>query len=259
MAQIASSLKGTYFEILADIFKAEIDSIDTMLFLFYMSDVCDEKALYILAEQYDVLGYKGMDLCTTIEQKRELIKAAIELHKYKGTNYSIRKAMQSIGLNDLQIIEPDNGFLLCDGSVFCNGDYYCSGSKIAYGIDWATFSLIFDIGNDLALSEETIFKMVQMVNEYKPARSVVVGTEFESTITDTVNEQSDSMEIDLHTDDYPDSGPHFNDTISDHVQLCDGTIYCDGSVLCNGLSNYRDLIVRLMVTVADGTYYFVNV
>lgn len=66
--------------------------------LVYMIDEVDARALPILAEQFDVLGYKGMRLALTEADKRALIKKAIELHRYKGSVWAVREAMKAISL-----------------------------------------------------------------------------------------------------------------------------------------------------------------
>jgi phage tail P2-like protein len=51
------------------------------------------------------LGYKGWKLANTEDDKRSLIKKAIELHRYKGTVWAVKEAMKSIGFTDAVLIE----------------------------------------------------------------------------------------------------------------------------------------------------------
>ena len=49
-------------------------------------DQLSEEVLDILAYQFHIEGY---DLATTIEEKRNFIKKAIEMHRYKGTKWKL--------------------------------------------------------------------------------------------------------------------------------------------------------------------------
>ena len=51
-----------------------------------------------LAEQYHITGNEGWKFCKTDQDKRELIKNAINLHKYRGTKYAIIKALSLINI-----------------------------------------------------------------------------------------------------------------------------------------------------------------
>jgi phage tail P2-like protein len=65
-----------------------------------IDEIEDERLLDLLAWQFHIEGY---DQAQTIQEKRNLIKNAIELHRYKGTPYAIKKVFQAIGINaDLQ-------------------------------------------------------------------------------------------------------------------------------------------------------------
>ncbi len=56
----------------------------------------------------DLLGWQfhveGWELARSIEEKRELVEYAIELHRYKGTKYAVKKALSIFGLF-VEIIE----------------------------------------------------------------------------------------------------------------------------------------------------------
>ena len=59
----------------------------------------DSSALPHLAEQFHVLGNEGWLFANTEQEKRALIKNAIELHRYKGTKYSLEKVLEILNLN----------------------------------------------------------------------------------------------------------------------------------------------------------------
>src|ERR1700752_76083 len=73
--------------------------------LVYLIDTVDSDAIPYLAEQFDVLGYKGFRLANTETDQREIIKRSIELHRYKGTLWAVREALTSIGFGNAIIVE----------------------------------------------------------------------------------------------------------------------------------------------------------
>lgn len=73
------------FSILANIAAERFAQIDLTALLVYLVDIVDASALPSLAEQFHVQGLEGWLFAANEQEKRELIKQAIELHKYKGT------------------------------------------------------------------------------------------------------------------------------------------------------------------------------
>ena len=61
-----------------------------------IDEIEDEKLLDLLAWQFHIEGY---DQAQTIQEKRNLIKNAIELYRYKGTPYAIKKLFKALGLD----------------------------------------------------------------------------------------------------------------------------------------------------------------
>jgi P2-related tail formation protein len=69
-----------------------------------------------------VTGYRGWLLADTEAQKRELLKVAIELHRYAGTPFAIEKALQSVGFIGATIIENPVALFRYDGLFNYDGD-----------------------------------------------------------------------------------------------------------------------------------------
>src|SRR5438067_1619782 len=90
--------------------KAWFDDLRLEMLLVYIVDQVRSEALPILAAQFDVLGFKGWALCNTDDDRRALIKRAIELHRYKGTPWAIKESLKSIGFTNVRIEEhtPDH-------------------------------------------------------------------------------------------------------------------------------------------------------
>nr|BDD48302.1 hypothetical protein 7 [bacterium] len=78
---------------------SRFNSLDTARLLVYLVDNVDASALPHLAEQFHILGNEGWLYANTENEKRELIKNAIELHRYKGTKYALRKVLEILNLN----------------------------------------------------------------------------------------------------------------------------------------------------------------
>ena len=60
-----------------------------------IDEIEDESLLDLLAWQFHVEGY---ELAQTIEEKRNLVKNAIELHKNKGTKYAVEGVLRFLNL-----------------------------------------------------------------------------------------------------------------------------------------------------------------
>ncbi|BAQ65537.1 Tail protein I [Geminocystis sp. NIES-3709] len=82
----------------------------------------DSSVLIHLAEQFDVLGYKGWALADTEEKQRNLIKSAVSLHKKAGTPSAIKEALEAVGIEVNTIVE--NPCLLYDGFFYNGSEYY---------------------------------------------------------------------------------------------------------------------------------------
>jgi P2-related tail formation protein len=128
--------------------KQWIDQLKIEAVLVYLIDQVDPAALIVLAEQFDVLGYKGWKLATTDADRRALIKRAIELHKYKGTIWGVVEAMKSIGFTDAIILEHISGH-------------------------WANFKVQL-FNQSAPITPTSIAELRLMIEEYKNTRSNLV-------------------------------------------------------------------------------------
>ncbi|MGC6751651.1 phage tail protein I, partial [Escherichia coli] len=86
------------FSILANIAAERFAQLDLTALMVYLIDQVDASALPALAEQFHVQGLEGWLLTTDEREKRELIKQAIELHKYKGTIWAVRRVLEILSL-----------------------------------------------------------------------------------------------------------------------------------------------------------------
>ena len=74
-----------------------LGSIDCTPLLVYLIDTVPAPVLPYLAEQFHILGNEGWLLAINDGQKRSLIKAAIELHRHKGTRWAVEQVLVVLG------------------------------------------------------------------------------------------------------------------------------------------------------------------
>jgi hypothetical protein len=171
MMAVASIIEGVphlkAFETMAE---QRFASIDLSVVLMYYVSLAPAAALPYLAEQLDVLGWKGWLFATTEQQKRDLLRKAIELHKKKGTPWAIREALKSVGYLDADII-PQAG-VVHDGSI----DY--DGSETYAGGFWANFLVRVHVPQAYTPTIEDENIVTKIISEYKNERSYLTAIEW---------------------------------------------------------------------------------
>lgn len=172
----------------------ELDKI-----LVYLIDSVDASLLPLLAEQFDVLGYKGLRLATNEQEERQIIKRAIELKRFRGTLWAVKESLKAVGYGDCQIIEH------VEGNPF-------------------KFRVIVDIGTH-PVNVVEIADVVKMINEYKNARSHL------EDISYTLNFADD--EILISEDLNVSQASYDEDTL-----VAGGDFIHNGQNLRNGSRNY---------------------
>jgi len=146
------------------VIKDELATIDLTQLLVYMIDTVDAKALSFLGAQFDVLGYKGFRLAATDDDRRSILKRAIELHRYKGTDWAIKEALKSIGFADVVLLR---------------------------GYDhWAKFGILLTNEN-VQLTSSSFADITAMVQEYKRAVCVLAEIRINILVTDTLTVSDD--------------------------------------------------------------------
>lgn len=139
--------------------------------LIYFIDTVNVTALPFLARQFDVLGYKGWKLAKTEQEQREVIKRAIELHRFAGTVWAVKEALKTIGYPDAVLVE-----------------HALSGPN-----GWATFRIEINAGNN-PISVTQIEELVKMIKVYKNARSHLIDVSYKLELDDAFSIQDDSYE-----------------------------------------------------------------
>lgn len=206
--------------VLARIFAERLDALLEQVDenrIYLIGDV-NPDALYPLAAQFDVLGYKGWFLANTIEKRRDLIRTAIDLHRYKGTPWAVKEAIRRMGFEDVFIIERV-GLI----SLYYDGSWTYNGS-VTYGNpedgEWATFSVYINASNftDL-IGGQYLTALLALIEEYKGVRNHLVDLVFQLNF-------EDSMEM-LDVSDFGNVA-NFEDFITGFTLTYDGSWNYDG-------------------------------
>lgn len=215
---LASAIKDTphlaAFDVLA---KHRLGLVEIDALLVYVIDTVDVSALPYLAQQFDVLGYKGMRLATTEAQQRELIKRAIELKRFSGTVWAVQEALKSIGYPDAVITEN-------------------VGTDPGHG--WAEFRIAIDGGVN-QISADKLDELVKMINVYKGARNHLKDLSY------TIDLGEDAIYL---TEESSES-PSVDDT---DTVIAGGSFLHNGVELRNGTRNYSsdsDVLEVNIITV----------
>ncbi|EIS6522243.1 phage tail protein I [Escherichia coli] len=146
-----------------------LNLIDLSTLMVCLVDIVDSSALPWLGEQFSLFG-DGWELAESDDVRRTLIKSAIELHRYKGTPWSIREVIRRFGFGEVELIEGLGG-LQYDGRGTFNG-LYRYGDKRA----WAIYRVILQrpITNDQALL------LRRVLSFFAPARCHLISLDYQA-------------------------------------------------------------------------------
>ncbi|EFH7121059.1 phage tail protein I [Escherichia coli] len=134
------------FSTLANIAAERFAQLDLTALMVYLVNLVDASALPALAEQFHVQGLEGWLFTTDEREKRELIKQAIELHKYKGTIWAVRRVLEILSL---------------PGTI---SEWFEYGGKAYF------FKVDIELV-DKGMDENLFNNLVELIHEYKNTRS----------------------------------------------------------------------------------------
>lgn len=193
-------------------------NLDVGAVLIYLIDKVKADALPILAEQFDVLGYKGYGLASTEQQKRNVIKKAIELHRYKGTPWSIKEALKSIGYYNAVIQERYLGGIVHDGQNTHNAsELYGSGS-------WADFRVIIDLGSTGGVNQTSAAEAVKLILEYKNVRSRLLDVSYTATLVEYFTGITEQLEVNVESSVVQTLGTYYDNSYIYDTGSTHGTV-----------------------------------
>lgn len=166
-----------------EILDEQFSNLDLDVLLLSIIDNVPSNVLPHLSEQYHITGNEGWIQCRDDDEKRELIKNAIEIHKYKGTKYGLKKIFEMFGLeSDIkEWFETEEGkqniaqacACFADRPTGCEGeregDEPCRQPDTQLGEPF-TFSVNLDFATS-GFDYELVSKIEDLIAEYKNARS----------------------------------------------------------------------------------------
>lgn len=122
-----------------------LSHLDLQPLMVYLVDTVPASALPHLADQFHLLG-EGWQFARNEEERRKLIKRAIELHRHKGTKWAVQQVLETLSL-----------------SGWITEWFEYGGAPYRFRID-------VDL-SDRGIDAVTYNTLVQLVNEYKNVRS----------------------------------------------------------------------------------------
>ena len=144
------------------------DLIDTPRLIPRLVDLVAPEHLPLLAESSSVWGADGYWLAESDDARRKLIKGAYELHRFKGTPWSLKEIIRRLGFGKVTLIEG-LGRKRHDGEITRNAIYYRG-----VGSYWAQYKIIMTkpITNDQAQL------LRQTLRRFEPARCVLTDLDY---------------------------------------------------------------------------------
>lgn len=201
---LADGIKNVeHLAVFDDMAAQRFGAIDLTPILINILDTVPAAALPYLAEQFDVLGIKGYSLADTEDKKRDLIKKAIELHRYKGTVYAIEESLKTIGINNVDIQENLSVF-------FYNASYSYDGT-INYGAgSWATFRVVLDITEFASVTPTVLNAIRALINVYKNVRSHLIDLTFKIAFEEIMEPIEVFIDNNFDVEDQIGNGNYYN-------------------------------------------------
>jgi phage tail P2-like protein len=148
------------------------DKIINVLILPRIDEIEDENLLDLLGWQFHIEEYnKAQD----IQEKKALIKNAIELHRHKGTLYAIKKVLEIFSM-DTKIYEWFQSI---------PEPYNLTLKQLKPYEFVAVLNVNRKVENQL-FSQQTQEYMKDLINEYKNVRSHLAGVILEATPSTTI-------------------------------------------------------------------------
>ncbi len=208
---------------------SRLAALDLTTLLVYRIDSVVDGALPFLAWQFDILSplwqliapvALGVDALTNIDllidvdnliesgglvtelalteaAQRELLKNAIALHRFRGTPWSVKQALASLGWTTVSLLE---------GQTSWGGVAYPSNQG------WAVFRVMIDLAAGQGVSIGAASTAVAAVNFFKPARAWLDSVWFAvPAITDAGPVPSDKLTLSGIAKYQLDSAPAPND------------------------------------------------
>lgn len=154
----------------------------------------------------------------TVEEKRRALETQMQISLHRGTVWSVREALRSIGYADATLTEglppvTRNALLVRTGAATRDG-----------GNRWAMFKVNLSLGENSSVTAIETARMVSVISQSKPVRSTLNAIEYSAALSDefNVNDEALAIAAELELADFGFDGP-----------------YRDGRTLRNGTAAHR--------------------
>ncbi|AHZ80031.1 MULTISPECIES: phage tail protein [Pseudomonas] len=204
--QLPPALAGDErFVWLNELLNENMQGLDLNAMLVYLVDLVQPSVLPILAEQFSMLEEATWPVARSDDDRRALIKTAIELHRYKGTPWAVKQALATIGYPVLELVEQKayqaewiaaggktlDGAWLLDGSVSLTPPETGINGQVMKRMalnHWAQYAIRLN-ASEGDWSREQQKRIRKVAEAYAPTRDELVGiiialqAKFDSRIT----------------------------------------------------------------------------
>lgn len=107
---------------LCELLDESLSEVDLDAMLVYLVDLVRPNLLPVLADQFSMLDEAAWLLAESVDARRNLIKNAAELHRYKGTPWAIREVIRLLGFGEVRLQEG-LGSQVHDGTILRDGSH----------------------------------------------------------------------------------------------------------------------------------------
>lgn len=119
--QIPPAIAGDErFTLLLELLDESLAELDINAMLVYLVDLVKPRLLLYLADQFSLLDEAAWLLAESSDARRNLVKSAAELHRYKGTPWRIREVIRLLGFGEITLPEGLSGQIR-DGAIRRDG------------------------------------------------------------------------------------------------------------------------------------------
>lgn len=236
---LASSVSRTKHLVVFDkIWRKALGDIDLTPLLVYLVDIVPSELLPYLAYQFNMMGFNGWGLTINDDDRRRLIKEALELKRYKGTPWAIKQALRAVGFPTVEIQEGGMEEKY-DGTRYYDGTIYHGGGS------WANFRVnLLDIGEYRGIGAEDLTAIREMIKRYKNTRSHLLDLNLVANLSDEVSVN----------DLFLGSGVYNNEDSFGVTKYYNGSFNYNGSNQYSGSSDEFVLNISLTGDSDDGVW-----
>ncbi|MBX9793465.1 MAG: phage tail protein [Burkholderiaceae bacterium] len=108
--QLPPALAGDErFALLCELLDETFANLDLRAMAVYLVDQVKASLLPTLAEQFSLLDEAAWLLAESEDARRNLIKNAVTLHRYKGTPWAVRELVRLLGFGEVTLLEGLGG------------------------------------------------------------------------------------------------------------------------------------------------------